>query len=121
MHPCKGTSGRHSTYDEKVINTDPVKNLIMVDNGYLKLAPKLNENLLRVKGHQRQRVKFAVHLLSGTVSDALQYLGKEGKITSGDWPETSEFIKLINKWFDIFNSSVITDLCGKRNSFQKNQ
>ena len=91
----------------------------MGDNENLKLAPKLNENLLRVKGHQRQRVKLAVHLLSGTVSTALQFLGEQGKITSDDWPETSEFIKLLKGWFDIFKSSVKKDLSGKRNAFRK--
>lgn len=104
---------------EKVISTDPVKNLIMVDNGNLKLAPKLNENLLRVKGYQRQRVKLAVHLLSGTVSNALKFLGEQGKINSDQWPETSEFIHILNGWFDIFNSSVKKDVSGKRMAFQK--
>lgn len=82
--------------DEKVISNNPVKNLITVNNGNLQSAPKLNENLLRVKGHQRQRVKLAVYLLSGTVSRALQFIGEQGKITSDDWLETSEFIKLLS-------------------------
>lgn len=91
----------------------------MVNNGNLRLAPKLKDQHLSVKGTQRQRVKFAVQLLSGTVAKALTFLGNHGFIKSKNWSPTADFIQLINDWFDIFNSSIKKDSAGKRHAFQK--
>lgn len=91
----------------------------MIDNGNLKLASKLTEQHVTVKGQQRQRVNFAAQLISGTVSKALKFLGEHGEIKIDNWLEASELIQLINDWFDIFNSSIKRDLSGKINAFQK--
>ena len=56
-----------------------------------------------------------------TVSNSLQFLGGKGLRRSKDWLITAQFVKLVNDWFDIFNSSVYKDSAGKRNSFQKTQ
>ncbi len=72
-----------------------------------------------MKGTERQRVKFAVQLLSGTVAKALTFLGNHGDIKSKNWSPTADFIQLINDWFDIFNLSIKIDSAGKRHAFQK--
>ncbi|KAK4295516.1 hypothetical protein Pmani_031930 [Petrolisthes manimaculis] len=111
--------GFYNINTKKEIRCDPVKKLSVLDNGNLKLAPKLTDHHLQVKGPQRQRVKYAVQLLSGTVSKAMKFLGEHGKLESETLVETSEFIQLINDWFDVFNSSIRTDSAGKRHSFMK--
>lgn len=107
------------TNNDNHINCEPIRELMLVDNGNLKLAPKLKSQHLSVKGTERQRVKFAVQLLSGTVAKALTFLGNHGDIKSKNWSQTADFIRLINDWFDIFNSSIKIDCAGKRHSFQK--
>ncbi|KAK4327037.1 hypothetical protein Pmani_001815 [Petrolisthes manimaculis] len=84
--------GFYNINTKKEIRSDPVKKLSVLGNGNLKLAPKLTDHHLQVKGPQRQRVKYAVQLLSGTVSKAMKFLGEHGKLESETLVETSEFI-----------------------------
>lgn len=56
-----------------------VRELIAVDQGKMRLAHKLTNQHVSVRGYKRQKVSFAVQLLSDTVSKALLFLVKEEK------------------------------------------
>lgn len=81
------------------------------------LAYKLNETHLNVTGPQRQRVKYAVQLLSKSCAYALKFLGGKGLLKSTNWKETADFILLINDWFDVMNSNHRTGDISTRNAF----
>lgn len=79
-----------------------------------------------MKGTERQRVKFAVQLLPGTVAKALTILGNHGDIRSKNWSQTADFIQLINdndKQLDTISKITKTIKClrvsGKFLPFQK--
>ncbi|KAK3893295.1 hypothetical protein Pcinc_002851 [Petrolisthes cinctipes] len=110
--------GFHSADSNETILCDSVRELIAVDKGNMKLAHKLTHQHVSVRGYKRQKVSFAVQLLSNTVSQALCFLGERGEIKSAGWLLTAQFIKLVNDWFDIMNSSLRIDPSGKRNAFR---
>lgn len=57
-------------------------------------------------GIQRQKVKYATKLFSHTVSKAISRLGMLGFYTAENWSECSDFFKIVNDWFDVFNSQI---------------
>ncbi|KAK3884359.1 hypothetical protein Pcinc_011370 [Petrolisthes cinctipes] len=59
----------------------------------MKLAHKLTHQHVSVRGYKRQKVSFAVQLLSNTVSQALCFLGERGEIKSAGWLLTAQFIR----------------------------
>jgi hypothetical protein len=65
----------------------------------------MSESHLTVNGSERQKVRPAVQVLSETVGKSLKYLGSIDKLKSPDWEFTSQFIILVDKWFDAMNSS----------------
>ena len=67
--------------------------------------------------HQRQRVKLATQLLSRTCANAINYLGERKVLKSKNWKETSDFIFLIDEWFDLLNSRNQYGEIGKSNAF----
>ena len=81
------------------------------------LAYKVNKIYLTVSGLQRQRVKYAVQLLSKSCSIALKFLGEKNLLKANDWKKTSNFISLINDWFGIMNSNYIYGNIPMRNGF----
>ncbi len=84
----------------------------------LSVAFRLYEKLLHVKGEERQRVKYAVKLLSNSVSSAVQYFGAKNMFQCTNWQVTADVIGMFNKWFDVMNSRVPVDDTSKyRNSF----
>lgn len=113
--------GFHSADGEETITCDSVRELIAVDQGKMRLAHKLTNQHVSVKGYKRQKVTFAVQLLSNTVSKALRFLGERGEIKSAGWLLTAKFIKLVNDWFDVMNSCLRFDPSGKRNAFHKTE
>lgn len=64
---------------------------------------------------------MAVKLLSDTVFRALCFLGERGEIKSDGWLLAAHLIKVVNDWFDIFNSCLRVDPSGKRNAFRKSE
>lgn len=72
----------------------------------LNIAYKITDRHMNVKGAERQKVKLATQLFSHTNSCALKRLGNMNLIESQNWEELSDFIKLVNDWFDIFNSKL---------------
>ncbi|KAL1487972.1 hypothetical protein ABEB36_015353 [Hypothenemus hampei] len=92
----------------KMITSKPIvdllHNTVKLD---LKIAHKLTEDLLTVKGAQRQKVKYATKLFSHTISRAVTRLGTLGHYkTEDNWRECSDFFKIINDWFDVFNCQI---------------
>ena len=81
------------------------------------LAHKLSETHLNVSGSQRQRVKYAVQLLSKSCADALKYLGARGLLVTKNWRETADFISYVNEWFDVMNSCGIHGDVQSRNAY----
>lgn len=71
------------------ISSAPIIELLAVDSGELELRHKLSDQHINLKGSQRQQVRYAMELMSGSVANALQFLGKNGKLVSKDWRETA--------------------------------
>ena len=65
--------------------------------GELNIHPKLTEHHINCTGSQRQRVRLAAQLLSHTSATAMRCLS-HGKAAQ------SNFVDLINDWFDVVNS-----------------
>lgn len=88
-----------------LICIDGIREMLSKTKSEYGLAYKISETHLNVTGQQRQRVKLAVQLLSRSCGNSLRYLGEKGLLVSKTWEETSEFILLMNDFFDIMNSS----------------
>ena len=92
---------------EKHINKKVIEELIMLNSkNDLKVAFKIDREHLDVVGAKRQNVSKAAKLISKTVAQAINWCGENGLLTYEDWKTAAEIIKLINDWFDIFNSKV---------------
>lgn len=70
----------------------------------LKIAHKISRAHLDVRGTQRQNVRMAAQVFSNTNAMAIQWCGQNGLLTSNQWKEIADIIKLFNDWFDVFNS-----------------
>lgn len=55
-------------------------------------------------------VKLAAQLMSNTIAKSLQYFGQQNLLKSKDWQDTSNFISLVDSWFDLFNSRTPNDI-----------
>lgn len=90
-----------------VISKTCVEELVKLSSqSDLKLAYKITQTHLDVKGPQRQRVKPAVQLFSNTTAMALEFCFEQKLIHNENHKDTVDFFKLINKWFDIMNSNM---------------
>lgn len=89
-------------WDNNKIDKTPVVSLLN-QSSELNITHKITMRHLDLKGAQRQKVKTAVQLISNTVAEALQFCGNRGMLR-GEWKATSELIKVMNCWFDVFNS-----------------
>lgn len=72
----------------------------------LNIANKIQEVHLTVKDANRQKVKYAAQLFSHINSCAMNRLGSLSLLQTKNWIELAELTKLINDWFDIFNSKI---------------
>lgn len=86
-------------------SSEPLREVIRYQNGDFKLTPKLSESNLTVTGSLRQKVKPAAQLLSQSMADALQYLADQGIIRAKNCEATRHVVDLVDRWFDIMNSS----------------
>lgn len=63
--------------------------------------------MLLFSGAQRQKVKYATKLFSHTISKAISRMGMLGLYTTeNNWSECSDFFKIVNDWFDVFNCQI---------------
>jgi hypothetical protein len=72
--------------------------LISNDQNDFKLCPKLSYVHVDCKGNDRQRVKYAVQLLSNTVSKAFVFKFGDSFL------EQAKIISVIDAWFDVMDS-----------------
>ena len=87
-----------------IISKTMFQNLIDVENvGTLKLCPKLSDIHINVRGHDRQRVKYATQLFSQTVGKALKFIYGE------TYSEQADIIIKLDQFFDVMNSSSTWD------------
>lgn len=80
--------------------------LTEISTSDLSIAYKITHRHLQLKGSERQKVRPAVQLLSKSVATAIDYIGKNGFFSVEPWQEVSNFVKLINDWYDVFNSKI---------------
>ncbi|KAJ8866473.1 hypothetical protein PR048_032316 [Dryococelus australis] len=88
----------------ETVDKSTVQQLLDKQQGDLEIAFRTTQHHLDVSKSQRQKVKTAAQLFSISVLKALLYSG-ENSLIPGNWKSTAEFLELLNKWFDIFNSS----------------
>lgn len=89
----------------KLISAKPVAKLLDVQSD-IGATYRLTPEHFPAKGStKRQKVKFAAQVFSNSVSAALLRLaGTEPGVMPPETKITAEFIKLMNDWFDIFNT-----------------
>ena len=73
-------------------------NLIDKDNNDYKLCPKLSTYHIDCKHSDRQRVKYAVQLMSNSVSKAILH------IFGTKYSKEADIISTIDSYFDVMNS-----------------
>ena len=74
-----------------------LEEILLKDNGELRICHKLRRFHLDCKGSARQKVSIAAQLLSHTTATALRSLFPE-RI------EQADVIETVDEWFDVFNS-----------------
>lgn len=89
--------------DGQVVNKQPLERLLNLITGKeVTVCHKLTMHHLECRSSERQNVALAAELLSHSAATALKHYVKDlhlMEITKS----TSEFINLIDKWFDIMN------------------
>ena len=92
--------------DGSKITDKPLISLIAEkDTGEFRCTHKLQMIHLNCKSSERQRVCYATQLLSNSTSEALKNIFPNDK----EAQDLSEFIKVVDSWFDVMNSSLIKD------------
>ncbi|KAJ4440540.1 hypothetical protein ANN_08681 [Periplaneta americana] len=86
----------------KIVSKEPLESLIKDDNHEIKACHKIDSSHLNCRGTERMNVRKAAELMSHSVATALRHfkLGGDSSITEN----TSEFIEIVNNWFDLMNS-----------------
>lgn len=79
------------------ISRKPFQDLIQSEKDELKMLHKLTLKHLDVENQERQRVHLAAELLSNSTAVAMKMLFPQHE-------HIADFVKLVNDWFDIFNS-----------------
>lgn len=104
--------------NNRLINTDPIKKMLEItDTSDLKISYKITDEHLAVQNVARQNVKLATQLFSHTVSCCLKRCVQLGKM-SETAIDCADFIKLINDWFDVFNSKIpAVDMRNRKKAF----
>nr|AAT95992.1 transposase [Drosophila willistoni]AAT95996.1 transposase [Drosophila willistoni] len=76
----------------------------------LSILFKINENHINVRSLAKQKVKLATQLFSNTTASSIRRCYSLGYDIENA-TETADFFKLMNDWFDIFNSKLSTSNC----------
>jgi len=76
---------------------------------YKHFHQKLSKALLDVKGSEKQNVKASARVLSANTAKAILFGGCDQLFNGTDaencYKITSDFIQMVNDWFDIYNSN----------------
>lgn len=100
-----------------IINKTCVEELVTLNEKDLKIAHKLSKTHIDVKGTQRQNVKLAAQIFSNQTAVAIRWCGEKGFLSYTYWKYTSDVLKLINDWFDIFNSQLKYGKCDTSHAY----
>ena len=84
-----------------VIDKAKLRKVMNHFDGDISMSPKLKHALLDIKHQDRQRVRPAAQLLSKSMADAIEHLFPN----DAKMQELAEFLKIVDNWFDVFNSS----------------
>jgi hypothetical protein len=74
------------------------------NSGDLRVAHRLTQRILDARHTLRQAVKPAAQIWSHTVAKAIKWAGDNGLINVPDYKKFSDFVSIVNKWFDVQNS-----------------
>lgn len=89
------------------INKEPINELLqLTSSSELSIACKITPDHLNFKNAGRQKVKTAAQLLFHTTSQAIKRCVSLGKMSSENALVCVDFIKIVNDWFDVFNSKM---------------
>lgn len=88
---------------QTIINKSTLEKLVSHNGTELKLCPKLNNTIINLRGAARMRVAPAAKIFSAHTSNLCTFV-------FSTQPEISIFFKLVNDWFDVFNSRVAKDV-----------
>lgn len=89
------------------------------ENLILKLAPKLNREILTPTNFNKMKVNKATSMLNRDVSSALNFLGNEEK--EDNYKTTALFIEIISKWFTVVTSRTPLVALGKKAGDEKSE
>lgn len=103
-----------------LLQVDGIKEIIINSVKDLKPTHKLTEKHIVVHGFKRMKVRPAVQLLSGSTARALRFYGERGLLSKEEWRPLSDFIELVDDWFDLFNSKVPYNKRASRNAYGTN-
>lgn len=81
-----------------------LEKLLKATTSDLKICHKITRYHLDLKSTERQKVRPAAQLFSNTTSKAIEWCGMKRFMEGTSWQKTAELLKLINNWFDLFNS-----------------
>ena len=101
-------SGFH--VNNKHLKKDVLEELLTFSGTDYKLNHNLKSEHLNVKYSERQRVSPACKVFSNNVSDAVSYLATIGVMKSANCMQILKLLKLVNDWFDVFNSKTYSDI-----------
>ena len=101
---------REFIIDNKLITKECLERLLAVNVNDLKIAHRLEEKHLDVKGPERQKVSFAAKVFSNTTAEAIRFCGMNGYLDKQydkceNYQECADLLKLGNDWFDVLNSN----------------
>ncbi|XP_011051106.1 PREDICTED: uncharacterized protein LOC105144108 [Acromyrmex echinatior] len=86
----------------------------------LRIPHRITQQLLDVRGSQRESVKSATRIWSHTTAKAIQWAGEHGLLKSSEYERFSEFVSTVNKWFDVHNSKLRYGLHSGVNGYGQN-
>ena len=92
--------------DNKIISFDDIKKTYELDkqNHKSRSLVKITDAHIYPNSFQKMRVKFAVQLLSNSMSAAIRTCIQTGQLQSNTSSNTADFIEFINHLFDCLNS-----------------
>lgn len=99
--------------DEQVVSKECVEEAISLNDKDLKVVFKITQESLDVRGSNRQKVSTAAKLFSKTTARGVLWCGQQGFLKAHNFQITCEFLELIDSWFDVFNSKLLTNKFGK--------
>lgn len=91
------------------VTKEPLEKLVGLTSTEVNVCHKLIDIHVNVKGFQGQKVSYATQLLSHTTATALTHYKAELGCDINLISSTAQFIEIIDKWFDLFNTRIPGD------------